>query len=108
VISRLPFSVPDDPIFAARAETFDNSFAEYAVPEAILRFRQGFGRLIRTKTDRGVVIILDKRVQTKSYGPMFLNSLPECTIARASLAQLPKAARRWLAQKAVDIEASQV
>ena len=106
VISRLPFSVPDDPIFAARAETFENSFAEYAVPEAILRFRQGFGRLIRTKADRGVVIILDRRVQTKMYGPMFLNSLPECRVTRASLAELPEAARRWLARKPTDTEAS--
>lgn len=97
VVARLPFSVPDDPIFAARSETFDNPFAEYAVPETILRFRQGFGRLIRTKTDRGVVVVLDKRVLTKSYGPMFLNSLPECTTVRASLAKLPGAAKRWLA-----------
>jgi ATP-dependent DNA helicase DinG len=97
VIARLPFSVPDDPIFAARAETFDDPFAEYAIPDAVLRFRQGFGRLIRTKSDRGVVVVLDKRVLTKSYGPVFLNSLPECTPARASLAKLPDAARRWLA-----------
>ncbi|MGC9334346.1 MAG: ATP-dependent DNA helicase [Anaerolineae bacterium] len=96
VIARLPFSVPDDPVFAARAETFDEPFVEYAVPEAILRFRQGFGRLIRTKTDRGVVVILDKRVLTKTYGPMFLNSLPECTRIRNSLGKLPEAARRWL------------
>jgi ATP-dependent DNA helicase DinG len=96
VIVRLPFSVPDDPVFAARSATFDNPFAEYAVPETILRFRQGFGRLIRTKTDRGVVVVLDKRVLTKSYGPLFLNSLPECTTARASLARLPEAANRWL------------
>jgi ATP-dependent DNA helicase DinG len=97
VIARLPFSVPDDPVFAARAETFDDPFGEYAVPETILRFRQGFGRLIRTKTDRGVVVVLDKRVLTKSYGPMFLNSLPDCTRVRASLAKLPDASRRWLA-----------
>jgi ATP-dependent DNA helicase DinG len=97
VIARLPFSVPDDPIFAARAESFDNPFAEYAIPETILRFRQGFGRLIRTKTDRGVVVILDKRVLTKSYGPMFLNSLPDCKTVRASVTKLPEAARRWLA-----------
>ncbi len=97
VIVRLPFSVPDDPIFAARAETFDDPFAEYAVPETILRFRQGFGRLIRTKTDRGVVVILDKRVLTKNYGPQFLNSLPDCTLIRNSLVKLPEAARRWLA-----------
>jgi len=97
VIARLPFSVPDDPVFATRAETFDNPFAEYAIPETILRFRQGFGRLIRTKTDRGVVVVLDKRLLTKSYGPMFLNSLPECTVVRASLPKLPGAAKRWLA-----------
>lgn len=99
VIARLPFSVPDDPIFASRAETFENPFAEYAIPETILRFRQGFGRLIRTKTDRGVVVVLDKRVLTKSYGPMFLNSLPECTTMRAGLANLPAATKRWLAQE---------
>ncbi|HSJ53434.1 MAG TPA: helicase C-terminal domain-containing protein [Anaerolineae bacterium] len=97
VLARLPFSVPDDPIFAARAETFDDPFGEFAIPETILRFRQGFGRLIRTKTDRGVVVILDKRVLTKSYGPMFLNSLPECTRVRAPLERLGEATRRWLA-----------
>jgi len=97
VLARLPFSVPDDPIFAARSETFDDPFGEFAIPETILRFRQGFGRLIRTKTDRGVVVILDKRVLTKSYGPMFLNSLPECTRVRASLDRLGEATRRWLA-----------
>jgi len=96
VIARLPFSVPDDPVFAARSDTFDNPFAEYAVPETILRFRQGFGRLIRTKTDRGIVVVLDRRILTKSYGPMFLNSLPECTRLRAPLTQLPRAAKRWL------------
>ena len=97
VIARLPFSVPDDPVFAARSETFEEPFSEYAVPETILRFRQGFGRLIRTKTDRGVVVVLDKRVLTKSYGPQFLNSLPACTRIRNSVAKLPEAARRWLA-----------
>jgi ATP-dependent DNA helicase DinG len=96
VIARLPFSVPDDPIFSARSETFDNPFAEYAIPETILRFRQGFGRLIRTKTDRGAVVVLDKRVLTKSYGPLFLNSLPECTPLRAPLAKVPGAVQKWL------------
>jgi DNA polymerase-3 subunit epsilon/ATP-dependent DNA helicase DinG len=97
VLARLPFSVPDDPIFAARSETFDEPFGQYAIPETILRFRQGFGRLIRTKTDRGVVVILDKRVLTKSYGPMFLNSLPDCTRVRAPLERVGEATRRWLA-----------
>jgi predicted DnaQ family exonuclease/DinG family helicase len=96
VIARLPFSVPTDPVFAARSETFEDPFGQYAVPETILRFRQGFGRLIRSKTDRGVVVILDKRVLTKSYGPSFLNSLPECTVKRGPLANLPAAAARWI------------
>jgi predicted DnaQ family exonuclease/DinG family helicase len=96
VIARLPFSVPTDPVFAARSETFEDPFGQYAVPETILRFRQGFGRLIRSKTDRGVVVILDKRVLTKSYGRSFLNSLPECTVKRGPLADLPAAAARWI------------
>ena len=97
-IARLPFSVPSDPIFAARAETFDQPFLEYAVPEAILRFRQGFGRLIRTRNDRGVVAIFDKRLLSKSYGAMFIASLPEPTIRRGPLAMLPQNAAEWLNQ----------
>ncbi len=96
VIARLPFSVPSDPIFAARSETFDDSFAQYAVPEAVLRFRQGFGRLIRTKTDRGVVVILDKRVLTKNYGRIFLESLPSASLYRGPIAELPKFASKWI------------
>jgi ATP-dependent DNA helicase DinG len=96
VIARLPFSVPSDPVFAARSETFENPFGQYAVPETILRFRQGFGRLIRSKNDRGVVVILDKRLLTKSYGQSFLNSLPECTVKRGPLAGLPAEAARWI------------
>ena len=89
-ITRLPFNVPSDPIFAARSETFDDPFAQYAVPEAVLRFRQGFGRLIRSKTDRGVVVILDKRVLTKNYGRLFLDSLPKCTKQQGPMKELPK------------------
>ena len=95
-IAKLPFSVPSDPIFAARAETFDQPFFEYAVPEAILRFLQGFGRLIRTRTDRGVVAVFDKRLLTKSYGSLFIESLPEPTVRQGSLALLPSAAAQWL------------
>jgi len=105
VITRLPFSVPDDPIFATRSESYDNPFAEYAIPETVLRFRQGFGRLIRTITDRGVVVVLDKRVLTKSYGPVFLNSLPDCTCVRGSLAKLPEAAKRWMALEKEPVQA---
>ena len=101
VIARLPFSVPSDPIFAARSETFDEPFTQYALPEAILRLRQGFGRLIRSKTDRGVVVILDKRVQTKSYGRAFLDSLPACTVRQGPLAALPRMAAQWIDGEAV-------
>jgi DNA polymerase-3 subunit epsilon/ATP-dependent DNA helicase DinG len=96
VLVRLPFAVPTDPIVAARSETFDDPFYNYSVPDAILRFRQGFGRLIRSKTDRGVVVVLDKRVQSKSYGQLFLESLPECTVHRGPLMNLPSAAQRWV------------
>jgi len=96
VIAKLPFDVPSDPIIAARSETFDDPFNEYNLPEAILRFRQGFGRLIRTQSDRGVVVILDKRVLTKKYGRQFIESLPTCTTRVASAAELPQAAARWL------------
>lgn len=95
-IAKLPFSVPTDPIFAARAETFQQPFRDYTVPETILRFLQGFGRLIRTRTDRGVVAVFDKRLLTKSYGPFFMESLPNPTIRRGSIIQLPKAAAEWL------------
>jgi ATP-dependent DNA helicase DinG len=96
VIARLPFAVPNDPIFAARSESFDEPFSEYTVPDAILRFRQGFGRLIRSKSDRGVVAIFDRRVLSKSYGQMFLNSLPPCTTRRGPVSHLPQIAARWI------------
>ncbi|GAB4522454.1 MAG: helicase C-terminal domain-containing protein [Anaerolineales bacterium] len=96
VIVKLPFDVPSDPIIAARSETFEDPFYQYTIPEAILRFRQGFGRLIRTRQDRGVVVILDKRVLTKRYGKLFLESLPECTVRVDSLNNLPNAAAQWL------------
>ncbi len=96
VIVKLPFDVPSDPIVAARSETFEDSFYQYSLPEAILRFRQGFGRLIRTEMDRGVVAIMDRRVLTKQYGRAFIESLPACTIKEGPLQQLPKAAAQWL------------
>lgn len=96
VITKLPFDVPTDPLIAARSETYEDPFNEYYLPEAILKFRQGFGRLIRTQSDRGVVVILDKRVMTKQYGRLFLESLPQCTVRAASTANLPKEAGKWL------------
>ena len=96
IITRIPFAVPSDPIVAARSETFDDPFGQYTVPQAILMFRQGFGRLIRTKDDRGVVAIFDRRVMTKSYGHAFLDSLPSVTLRQGSLADLPALAENWI------------
>ncbi len=93
---RLPFAVPSDPIVAARSESLDDPFYQYQVPDAILKFRQGFGRLIRSKTDRGVVVVMDKRVTSKTYGRLFLESLPECTVMQAPLMNLAQAAKSWV------------
>jgi DNA polymerase-3 subunit epsilon/ATP-dependent DNA helicase DinG len=95
-ICKLPFDVPTDPIFAARSETFENAFSDYSVPETVLRFRQGFGRLIRSKADRGVVVVFDRRLISKGYGAAFLNSLPGPTVMRAPLTNLGKAVSDWL------------
>jgi ATP-dependent DNA helicase DinG len=95
-IAKIPFNVPSDPVFAARAETFEQPFRDFAVPGTVLRFLQGFGRLIRTRDDRGVVACFDKRLLTKSYGPLFLESLPSPTIRCGSIAQLPGVAAEWL------------
>ncbi len=96
VLTRLPFDVPSDPLIAARAERFEDPFHEFLIPEAILRFRQGFGRLIRSQRDRGVVAILDKRVLTKTYGQAFLESLPTCTRRKGSIRALPRLTQEWL------------
>ncbi len=96
VIAKLPFQVPSDPIVAARSETYQDSFQEYMLPEAILSFRQGFGRLIRSKQDIGVVVIFDKRLLSKTYGDLFLSSLPNCSVQTGFLKDLSKAASRWL------------
>ena len=82
IIMKLPFAVPDEPMVQARVETIkergQDAFVGYQVPQAVMMFRQGFGRLIRTATDRGIVAILDPRVKTKPYGRTFLESLPDC------------------------------
>jgi len=96
VITRLPFAVPTDPVFAARAATFTDPFHEYSLPDSILRFRQGFGRLIRSKDDYGLVVVLDRRLLTKAYGKIILRSLPPCTSRQGPLEVLPGLAQRWL------------
>lgn len=84
IITKLPFSVPDQPLLEARVESIrargGNPFMEYQVPEAIIKLKQGFGRLIRSSQDTGQVVILDPRVRTKPYGRLFLSSLPECRV----------------------------
>jgi ATP-dependent DNA helicase DinG len=84
IIDKLPFAVPSDPIVAARTKFIDEnggrSFSDYSVPQAVITLKQGIGRLIRSKTDRGVIAILDSRLRTKSYGRDFLNSLPKARV----------------------------
>ncbi len=84
IITRLPFAVPDHPLIEAKLELIQarggDAFTEYSLPEAILKLRQGVGRLIRTKSDHGIIVILDNRIVTKTYGRAFLKALPECPV----------------------------
>jgi DNA polymerase-3 subunit epsilon/ATP-dependent DNA helicase DinG len=97
VIVRLPFAVPTDPIYQARSSLYDEPFDQYALPQAVLRFRQGFGRLIRTKTDRGVLLVLDRRIRARRYGEAFLRSLPRCTLGEMPAREVAGAVEQWLA-----------
>ena len=84
IIVRLPFAVPDQPLLAGRLEQIQekggNPFFDYQLPSAIIKFKQGFGRLIRSKTDTGIVVILDSRILNKTYGKRFLDAIPKCKI----------------------------
>jgi DNA polymerase-3 subunit epsilon/ATP-dependent DNA helicase DinG len=96
VLTRLPFQVPTDPVVMARSNQYDNPFNEFSVPQAVLRFRQGFGRLIRNKEDRGTIVIMDNRITAKNYGNSFLKSIPPCTLKPSSLMTTGKLAAQWL------------
>ena len=96
VLTRLPFQVPTDPVVKARSEQYDDPFKEYSIPQAVLRFRQGIGRLIRRKGDKGAIIVLDQRVTGRSYGRSFLKSIPPCTLKPSSLSTVGTLAAQWV------------
>jgi|TARA_B100001971_G_scaffold50465_1_gene45682 DNA polymerase-3 subunit epsilon/ATP-dependent DNA helicase DinG len=97
VLTRLPFAVPTDPIVKARSDQYDSPFNQYSVPQAVLRFRQGFGRLIRNKEDRGTIVIMDNRITAKNYGSSFLKSIPPCTLKPSNITTIGQAAAQWVA-----------
>ena len=100
VLTRLPFDVPTEPVAAARAERIEaagrSAFAEYSLPRAVLKLKQGFGRLIRTQSDRGAVVLCDRRVASRRYGRVFLDSLPPAARVQGSAEEVAAAVRRFL------------
>ena len=94
IIVKLPFTVPNDPVFVARAEAIEkrggSSFMELSVPEAVIKFRQGIGRLIRRSDDKGVVVVLDRRIYEKKYGSIFIASMPDCKKAYEPVSELSR------------------
>ena len=96
VIGRLPFHVPTDPIFAARSGQYDDAFQEYALPQAVLRLRQGVGRLIRGSQDRGAIVVLDNRIISRAYSKAFLESMPPCIVKQGPMSAITEYAGRWV------------
>jgi predicted DnaQ family exonuclease/DinG family helicase len=96
VLTRLPFHVPTDPIAKTRSEQYDEPFKEYSIPQAVLRFRQGIGRLIRNKGDKGSLVVLDRRITGRGYGQSFLKSIPPCTLKPSSLNTVAGLTAEWI------------
>jgi ATP-dependent DNA helicase DinG len=103
ILTKLPFSVPKEPVIEARVEAIEkaggNSFLEYSVPQAVIKFKQGFGRLIRSKNDRGSIMIFDRRVLERHYGQIFLDSLPECRLAKGKQSAVFADVKRFFEEK---------
>lgn len=110
IVVRLPFSAPEEPTFKAKSAVLlqqgKNAFSELSLPEAILRFKQGFGRLIRSSKDKGIFVILDRRIETKSYGTEFLRALPQISINKLPLQDMVLEIEHWYNNK--DEERKQV
>ncbi len=106
IMMRLPFSTPDSPVMQARTDELKamgkNPFMVYQVPEAVIKFRQGFGRLIRSRKDRGIIAVLDGRITSKYYGKNFLSSVPVCTVVK-KLADVPSAYRKLISEENTDL-----
>ncbi|MDQ6919316.1 MAG: exonuclease domain-containing protein [Candidatus Dormibacteraeota bacterium] len=100
VMVRLPFPVPTEPVFAARAEQVADSFSQYALPMAALKLKQGFGRLIRRNSDRGAVVILDNRISSRDYGRAFIEVLPRAAMYTGSVRGVGERIAAWLAEPA--------
>jgi len=99
VMVRLPFPVPTEPVFAARAEQVSDSFATYALPMAALKLKQGFGRLIRRNSDRGAVVILDNRISSRDYGRAFIEVLPKAAMYTGSALEVGERIEAWLGER---------
>ncbi|CAM5182090.1 3'-5' exonuclease DinG OS=Ureibacillus acetophenoni OX=614649 GN=dinG PE=3 SV=1 [Ureibacillus acetophenoni] len=99
IIVRLPFTAPEEPTFKAKSIALQqqgkNAFTELSLPDAIIRFKQGFGRLIRTSSDKGAFIILDRRIETKSYGKEFIQALPPISIEKLPLQDMVLELEHW-------------
>ena len=95
VITRLPFQVPSDPIVQSRSALYEDPFGEYSVPNAVLRYRQGIGRLIRNKDDRGTIVVLDSRIISHGYGRTFQSSMPPCRHTPCLTANVGMLAAQW-------------
>lgn len=96
VITRLPFQVPTDPVVKARSEQYENAFNDFSIPQAVLRFRQGMGRLIRNRGDSGAIVVLDRRITGRNYGQAFLQSIPPCTLQPSNLSNVGSLAAQWI------------